>query len=94
MDWTNIYKKKVMYVTDAIDAVIKDCDTVALGGLVIAVAQMCIRDSLYPPPDPLDTRDFPNIDTTWRSRRYHFHRSNPSPLLFQVLKTRTTHHKS
>ena len=38
MDWTNIYKKKVMSVTDAIDAFIKDGYTVALGGLAIAVA--------------------------------------------------------
>ena len=39
MDWTNIYKEKVMTARDAVDHVIKDGDTVALGGLAIAVAQ-------------------------------------------------------
>ena len=40
MDWTNIYKEKVMTARDAVDHVIKDGDTVALGGLAIAVAPL------------------------------------------------------
>lgn len=40
MDWTKIYKEKVMTARDAVDQVIQDGDTVALGGLAIAVTPL------------------------------------------------------
>lgn len=40
MDWTALYKQKVMTAREAVDAIIKDGDTVALGGLACAVTPL------------------------------------------------------
>ena len=40
MDWTDLYRQKVMTASEAVDAVIKDGDTVALGGLAIGVTPL------------------------------------------------------
>lgn len=40
MDWQKVYQEKVMSAADAVDAVIKDGDHVALGGLAIATAPL------------------------------------------------------
>lgn len=40
MDWTDLYQQKVMTAPEAVDAVIKDGDTVAIGGLAIGVTPL------------------------------------------------------